>query len=101
MLTPLNRLMCIGSAHSSSFIVCAIRPPKAKRRVPQVLTHREALEIISHLSSPFSLMARLLERGYDIRTIQELLGHSDVATTEIYTHVLNRGGCGVVSPIDD
>ena len=71
-----------------------------QRTVKKAIKEANVLKSGSPHSFRHSFATHLLENGYDIRTVQELLGHKDVRTTMIYTHVLNKGGYGVKSPLD-
>ena len=71
-----------------------------QRQMKQAVRESGLLKPASCHTLRHCFATHLIESGYDIRTVQELLGHSNVKTTMIYTHVLNRGGIGVISPMD-
>ena len=77
-----------------------LQPESVQKAVRVAARAGELVKPVSPHVLRHSFATHLLAAGYDIRTVQELLGHKDVATTMIYTHVLNRGGRGVASPLD-
>lgn len=87
---PRSEIICRHHLHESGL----------QKAIKQAVKMAGVAKRVSCHTFRHSFATHLLQDGYDIRTVQELLGHKDVKTTMIYTHVLNRGGRGVRSPLD-